>query len=1007
MRRSVTAVARAVGLFLAVGLGAPGVVAEESAGTEVIDGLEVHQLQARVREGNEVHWVARLDKRPLQTGLEGYRPSTSVELYEPQPTTWEPSVEFFWNFGDGTGWISTGERPSVAHRYMELGDYLLEVEARSQAGTVAGELAVEVEDRRYYNPLIRVLEVDPATSTWELTADVFNPSRDEVTVRWDFGDGESAQGPDLWKVQHAFASGGPREVTVAWTGADGTEISETETWEPETEPGDDALDRFDAEVAAEGVRTRFEGSWSGGLPAGEMQAEVRPFANLFLAPTSDGVCRFMLTAWDPERLLRVHLLADLPKLSPDRDRYRARPRFTLYADESSEAYLYDYRKSGFNERLGALLGGFDVEGATEGAVTEGQVNRELRGLDGGAQVGPREEQQVDGSAPVATSPLVRESEHFTQTGGSIELAVTPHQRVVAFVDVDLEGGTFEDRKDCRGNRYADGRCKTLRFEGRLALDLRSAPRDGIVRYGGCLDTDFAVRGVYGPEEGERHVSNRQPRIGVTFTDDIDPETLDASTLQLTYPNRDGQAVPVEARILRDHDAVTIKPAEELWGGVRYTARVKTGRDGVRGLNGGSLADEDGSGWKELRSFWSRLDFLPDGESGENVSCHVYQAVRDAPLVVGKPAVARIYADWRENPEVHEDAQLSTLPARLVLQRRSGDEPTEVARVEHEFVRPDLLDSEVDRDYNAALLPFDPQRDTPSVLGVTLELDRRTQSNTWYPLHRTVCSTPVWKHEPTLRVAYYALDLFDDPTEEDVYARVLRYEEPLGLDYVAIKHLFPVKQEVTWSVIPFEEIWLQEEYKDLLERPFDFPEWREEERAQWSALVAAAWSALLEARAAEADGGADLVVGLVPDFAPIEYSSGTPVAFDTEHPGVFMMFLGPTYRADTLPRAATTVLHMTGHFLGLDDTPPLGDWERPLFVDLPFDVHEWATVPEWHDGVDMAQCVEGDWSFFSSKNRDSLAPFMASHQATNASYMLRHHYLAVQEAIDDNPGILRP
>jgi len=999
--------ARALALVGAIGGFWPATMAaDDMAGTEVIDGLEIHQLQSDIKEGNEAHWVVRLDKRPTQTGLEGYRPSSDTE--HPLPTTWEPPVEFLWNFGDGTGWISTGERPSIGHRYMELGEYVIEVEARSEAGTVAGELPVEVLDRNYYNPLIRAVEVEPATSTWELTADVFNPSRDAVTVHWDFGDGATDAGPDLWRVQHAFAAGGPREVTVSWTGADGTEASETETWEAEVEAADDELERFDARVVAEGVRTRFEGTWSGGLPAGEMRAEVRPFANLFLSPTSDGVCRFMLTAWDPQQLLRIHMLADLPKLSPGTGRYRvSAPRFTLFADPSPESYLADYRRSGFNETLGALLGGVDFQG-----VTEGQVNREMRQHDTGAAIGPREEQRIDGGAPAPTSPLVSESEHFTQDGGSIELAVTPHQRVVGLVDVTLEGGTFEDRKACRGNRYAEGTCRPLRFQGRFVLDLRSAPRDGIVRYGGCVDADFAVRGVYGPEPGERHVSSRRPRLGVSFTSDVDPESLDPSTVQLTYPNPDGEPVAVAARVLRDPRAATLKPVDDLWGGVEYTLRVKTGEDGVRGLNGAQLDDGDGSGWRELRHFWTRLDFLPGEGNNENLSCHVHQAVRDAPLLVDRPAVARVYADWRENPRVHPDAQLQKLPARVVLARRYADGGEELTRVEYEFVRPDLAPAfDPHHGDGTALLPFTPDRSTPATLAVTLELDRGTQSNRWYPKHRALCSTPVWKHDPTLRVAFYALDLFDDPTDEDVYARVLRYEEPLGLEYVTIKYRFPVNQEISWSVIPFEEIWEQEEYKDILQTPWDWPERNEEEQAQWSALAAAAWSALRDRHAALADGAgsADLVIGLVPDFAPTEYRSGTPLAFDEEHPGLFMMFLGPVEREDTLPRAARTILHMVGHFFGLEDTPPFAADEMALFVEPPFELHDLVHEPEWHDGVHQSQPVKGtnQWWFWTSDDTDPLVPLMASQEGTEPTYILRHHYLAVQEAIEDNPDMLSP
>ena len=159
-----SAVALAIALLAAAVLDAQE--PSQGEGTVVSQGLDIYQLQSEIKEGNEAQWVVRLDKRPTKTGTEGYQPSISA------PTTWEPRVEFFWNFGDDTGWISTGERPSVTHRYMEAAYYLLQVEARSEAGTVSAELQVEVVDRDYYGRLIKAIEIDPAKSKYELTADV-------------------------------------------------------------------------------------------------------------------------------------------------------------------------------------------------------------------------------------------------------------------------------------------------------------------------------------------------------------------------------------------------------------------------------------------------------------------------------------------------------------------------------------------------------------------------------------------------------------------------------------------------------------------------------------------------------------------------------------------------------------------------------------------------------------------------------------------------------------------
>ncbi len=46
-----------------------------------------------------------------------------------------------------------------------------------------------------------------------------------------------------------------------------------------------------------------------------------------------------------------------------------------------------------------------------------------------------------------------------------------------------------------------------------------------------------------------------------------------------------------------------------------------------------------------------LDFEPKAGKPQNLSCDVYQEVRDAPLLVGQPAVAVVYADWRKHESV--------------------------------------------------------------------------------------------------------------------------------------------------------------------------------------------------------------------------------------------------------------------------------------------------------------------------------------------------------------------
>lgn len=86
---------------------------------------------SRLGEGFRHEWVAALAERPLETSADGYRPGIRTAVDDPTPLTtdWERPLEFRWSFGDGSGWIPTGERPTVAHRFPDDGKFTMTVEA--------------------------------------------------------------------------------------------------------------------------------------------------------------------------------------------------------------------------------------------------------------------------------------------------------------------------------------------------------------------------------------------------------------------------------------------------------------------------------------------------------------------------------------------------------------------------------------------------------------------------------------------------------------------------------------------------------------------------------------------------------------------------------------------------------------------------------------------------------------------------------------------------------------
>src|SRR5690606_16144026 len=108
-----------------------------------------------------------------------------------------------WDFGDGTGRVNTGERPSITHNYPDNPDngyFTMRVEALSEGEVfAAGEKLVKVRNRRPRFPLLGAVLIDPATNTFELTAQATDT--DPLTYEWDFGDNQTLV-TDQWRIEH-------------------------------------------------------------------------------------------------------------------------------------------------------------------------------------------------------------------------------------------------------------------------------------------------------------------------------------------------------------------------------------------------------------------------------------------------------------------------------------------------------------------------------------------------------------------------------------------------------------------------------------------------------------------------------------------------------------------------------------------------------------------------------------------------------------------------------------
>lgn len=937
----------------------------------------------RLSEGALHQWSVFMPRRHVSEGPEGYTPVglAAPGGGDPLPTTWERPVAFHWDFGDGTR-VVTGERATAGHRYEDDGVFTITVRAVETGGReVVGQKAVTVTNRPPRRVELFAVEIEPAESLFELSAESSDVAGDPLTIEWDFGDGEKVTGPleERWRVRHAFPLPGRYPVTVKVEDGDGatreaiTHVVSTGGSAAE-ETSVDALE--DDGSTTRNTVSRFDATISGSFAA-SLTGEVRSLAGLHLSPVDGGRrCRFLLTAWDPTHLASVAVILDLPGLPAGKGaRYTFRPgRVDLNLDPTAERYAFTRR--GLHQAFaGSPLAERIVPGVDE-----------RLGLDPAppAAAPPAGDPRP---APAVSSFGLEDHEGFRASGGTLELTFVPHDRATARFDLTL---TNLDRK----SPYPG-----LSFQGSFALDLAAARRDGLMNYDGCAPARLEVEEVR-PEPGTRHSDGENQWVTARFSGDIDPATLNEETFQLTWPDSSGALVPVEAQVHRRGSQALLVPTRPLRGGVRHTARVKTGPAGVRSRGGAALEDADRSGWYAW-DFTTRVDVVPGPGAGGNLSCHVFQTVRDAPLVAGKPAVARIYADWTEHPDVDPGAQVRDFTARVVLREVVGTTSREVASELHRFVRPTLHDSfgvSRRKAEHTANVFFTPESSTPSSLVVGLEVPQ-APSGSHAEAYQTRCATPMWEHAPTLKVRYYLLAV-NEWTGEESRARFL----PVAADILA--------EAERWAeqLFPFRSV--RFEYGGALSIPpgvKTIPVYHEPGDPPPPPIcdVACATEVL---RLETARAPADVVIGLMPAQGAYKGGGAVTRIGDARAPAVVRLTLDdvPEHR----DRWVFAVVHEIAHTLGLEHLPYLGraqedaGYERDVLQALRD--HSWANAGKpvhWYEGIEGFRIERDGRRGYNKSSVEGnaegswLVPLMfPTSMLYRDAFIVRHQYFDLLERI---------
>lgn len=133
-----------------------------------------------------------------------------------------PITDYLWDFGDGSAVVSGAQ---VSHTFRRAGEYLVTLVVVGLSGTGRATVLIRVAN----NPpraSFTVWPADPFTEesvTFDASASA-DPDGDQLTYRWDFGDGGSGQGKI---VQHVYKEAGEYVVILTVSDPAGGEARAT------------------------------------------------------------------------------------------------------------------------------------------------------------------------------------------------------------------------------------------------------------------------------------------------------------------------------------------------------------------------------------------------------------------------------------------------------------------------------------------------------------------------------------------------------------------------------------------------------------------------------------------------------------------------------------------------------------------------------------------------------------------------------------------------------------
>ena len=633
----------------------------------------------------------------------------------------EDITTIIWDFGDGSVSKNTGERIGASHVYKKPGNYTVKVKLLDSNKQVIENASLDISVKpgvlRVTYAALPITPEEPSRLSFVAATFQRELAKDEkITYQWDFGDGNTREGENLDQVNHTYATSGKYKTKLTVTnnykaeGSSRKTISVVAANTAEVTQTDDVLEPPD--VILNEVNLQVSGSING-----ELNAVSIPISrSVFLASGSNDNCRLWINFYDPAQLTHGSILLNLGVLPGETSNYE----FT--GKQRLDMYFYPNAKQ-YREKKSTFDPGHSA----------GNLGGAMHGY--GREAG------------------------FRMNSGAIKFTLKNRHYLVGTINAGLKGNLSPKKKDDKD--------LLIGVTGDFTLNLgsRGPVMDAIETGLGCIEQDFYETKRY-PQARQKHVQQERPIIRINFSDKIQPASISKESFQVGYPDADGKFVKAAGKFINDKSKIQFVPDQALRRGVRYTIKLKIGEDGVRSASGSFIKDKDGSGWQESE-FWTQLPFSNDADSPSNLSCDVYQSVKNVPLISGKPALMKIYADWPKYNDVHASAQYQEFDAQVKL----SDSTTKILGDQvHKFTRPDLRKgwskARLRKD-EAAQYPFVPQGNSANVVGhLSVNTYSDNSARTEYFFN---CSTPLWDLAPALSVDVFVLNLgdfgYDDVQDE--------------------------------------------------------------------------------------------------------------------------------------------------------------------------------------------------------------------------------------------------